>query len=140
MKCNDLVISGTLYINPSDQFRGTLCNVLDLDFHQVHAKTWPRFYSVTSLLKQNKDYAAWLKQLKAKVRQVQLSAAVKVNQELLLFYWDLGEDILKRQKAAVWGDGFLDQLSRDLATEFPDMRGFSLRNLKYIRQWVLFWS
>jgi predicted nuclease of restriction endonuclease-like (RecB) superfamily len=95
---------------------------------------------MTMLLKKNKDYSDWLKQLKAKVRQVQLSAAVKVNQELLLFYWDLGEDILKRQKSAVWGDNFLGQLSSDLAAEFPDMKGFSLRNLKYIRQWVYFWS
>jgi predicted nuclease of restriction endonuclease-like (RecB) superfamily len=70
---------------------------------------------------------------------VQLSAALKVNQELLLFYWDLGEDILKRQKTAVWGDGFLNQLSRDLSTEFPDMKGFSRRNLELIRQWRGFW-
>jgi predicted nuclease of restriction endonuclease-like (RecB) superfamily len=70
---------------------------------------------------------------------VQLSAVLKVNQELLLFYWDLGEDILKRQKTAVWGDGFLNQLSRDLSTEFPDMKGFSRRNLELIRQWRGFW-
>ncbi len=95
---------------------------------------------MAELLKTDRAYADWLKALKAKVRQVQLSAALKVNQELLLFYWDLGEDILERQKNAVWGDGFLTQLSKDLSAEFPDMTGFSLRNLKYIRQWVLFWS
>jgi predicted nuclease of restriction endonuclease-like (RecB) superfamily len=95
---------------------------------------------MTSLLKQNKDYVAWLKQLKAKVRQVQLSAAVKVNQELLLFYWDLGEDILKRQKTAVWGDNFLGQLSKDLSAEFPDIKGFSKRNLELIRHWRRFWT
>jgi predicted nuclease of restriction endonuclease-like (RecB) superfamily len=95
---------------------------------------------MTDLLKKNKDYVLWLKQLKAKVRQVQLSAALKVNQELLLFYWDLGEDILERQKTAVWGEGFLTQLSQDLSIEFPELKGFSLRNLKYIRQWVSFWS
>lgn len=95
---------------------------------------------MTDLLKTDKDYVDWLKQLKFKVRQVQLSAAVKVNQELLLFYWDLGEDILERQKNAVWGDGFLTQLSRDLSSEFPDMKGFSKRNLELIRQWRGFWT
>jgi predicted nuclease of restriction endonuclease-like (RecB) superfamily len=95
---------------------------------------------MTDLLKKNKDYSAWLKQLKTKVRQVQLSAAVKVNQELLLFYWSLGEDILERQKTAVWGEGFLSQLSRDLSTEFPDMKGFSRRNLELIRKWRSFWT
>jgi predicted nuclease of restriction endonuclease-like (RecB) superfamily len=58
----------------------------------------------------------------------------------LLFYWDLGEDILKRQKTAVWGEGFLSHLSRDLAAEFPEMKGFSKRNLELIRQWRGFWT
>jgi predicted nuclease of restriction endonuclease-like (RecB) superfamily len=95
---------------------------------------------MSELLKTDKVYADWLKALKSKVRQVQLNAAVKVNQELLQFYWELGGDILERQKKATWGDGFLTQLSKDLCAEFPDLHGFSLRNLKYIRQWVLFWS
>lgn len=92
------------------------------------------------LLKANKAYTDWLKALKAKVRQVQLSAAIKVNQELLLFYWELGSDILERQKNATWGDGFLTQLSKDLSAEFPEIKGFSKRNLEFIRQWRSFWS
>lgn len=95
---------------------------------------------MTAPLKSDNHYVAWLKELKAKVRQVQLSAALKVNQEMLFFYWDLGEDILERQKTAVWGDGFLAQLSRDLSAEFPDMKGFSKRNLELIRQWRAFWT
>lgn len=95
---------------------------------------------MTAPLKSDNHYVAWLKELKAKVRQVQLSAALKVNQEMLFFYWDLGEDILESQKTAVWGDGFLAQLSRDLSAEFPDMKGFSKRNLELIRQWRAFWT
>jgi hypothetical protein len=76
-------------------------------------------------LKSDREYVLWLGQLKAKVRQVQLSAALKVNQDLLLFYWGLGEEILERQKNAVWGEGFLARLSRDLSAEFPDLKGFS---------------
>jgi predicted nuclease of restriction endonuclease-like (RecB) superfamily len=89
---------------------------------------------------QKKTYYSWLKELKHKVRLVQIKAAVKVNSELLQFYWELGQDIVDKQKNAKWGDGFLKQLSIDLSSEFPNMKGFSLRNLKYIKQWYLFYS
>ena len=92
-----------------------------------------------SLIK-DEDYSAWLKQLKNKVRLVQIKAVVKVNSELLQFYWELGQDIVYKQKNAKWGDGFLNQLSIDLSSEFPDMKGFSKRNLELIRQWYLFYS
>jgi len=88
----------------------------------------------------NVEYKNWISDLKTKVKQAQLKAVITVNQQLLMFYWELGTDIVERQKNTAWGEGFLKQLSRDLMVEFPDMKGFSLRNLKYIRQWVLFWS
>ncbi|HJH31052.1 MAG TPA: DUF1016 domain-containing protein [Methanosarcinaceae archaeon] len=88
----------------------------------------------------DEDYSVWLKELKNKVRLVQIKAAVKVNSELLQFYWDLGADIVEKQTTAKWGDGFISRLSHDLVTEFPDMKGFSTRNLKYIKQWYLFYS
>jgi predicted nuclease of restriction endonuclease-like (RecB) superfamily len=52
----------------------------------------------------------------------------------------LGEDIVRRQVDAKWGDGFLKQLSTDLIAEFPNIKGFSLSNIKYIRQWYLFYA
>ncbi len=91
-------------------------------------------------LKKDKNYIEWLKSLKEKFRQVQIKAAVKVNTELLNFYWDLGKEIVEKQKQSKWGDKFLERLSKDLMSEFPEVKGFSLRNLKYIRQWYLFWS
>lgn len=88
----------------------------------------------------NKDYKDWLEKLKLKVRNAQLKAAVKVNSEMLLFYWSLGADIVVKQAYAKWGDGFLLQLSKDLMSEFPSIKGFSRRNLELIRQWYLFYS
>ncbi|MCP4346679.1 MAG: DUF1016 domain-containing protein [Desulfobacterales bacterium] len=92
-----------------------------------------------SLIKE-KGYSVWLKELKNRIRQVQIKAAVKVNSELLRFYWNLGQDIVDKQKNAKWGEGFLKQLSMDLSSGFPDMKGFSERNIKYIRQWFLFYN
>ena len=88
----------------------------------------------------SRSYSKWLNELKAKVRSAQLKAAVSVNTALLEFYWGLGADIVEKQKAAKWGSGFLNRLSRDLMSEFPDMKGFSKRNLEQIRKWYLFYS
>ena len=91
-------------------------------------------------LTKDKNYYEWLKELKKKVRQAQLKAAVSVNIALLEFYWELGADIVEKQKVASWGSGFLKQLSEDLMAEFPDMKGFSEANLHYIRRWFLFYN
>ena len=92
------------------------------------------------LKKQDREYLEWVKELKEKVRLAQIKAAVKVNSTLLRFYWELGSEIVEKQKNSNWGDGFIKQLSKDLTSEFPEMKGFSYSNIKYIRQWYLFWS
>lgn len=85
------------------------------------------------------EYRQWLGELKTRFRQVQLKAAVTVNTGMLQFYWELGADMVEKQKAYAWGQGFVGQLSADLMREFPDVKGFSVRNLKYARQWYEFW-
>lgn len=86
------------------------------------------------------DYRSWLADIKSRLRQAQLKAAVSVNTALLEFYWQLGSEIVEKQRSAAWGSGFLARLSRDLMAEFPDMKGFSETNLHYIRRWYLFYS
>ena len=88
----------------------------------------------------NSDFKSWVSQLKQDIRSAQIRAAIKVNTELLRLYWRMGADICEKQKSASWGDGWLKELSRELMTEFPDMKGFSHRNLQYIRQWYLFYT
>ena len=85
------------------------------------------------------DYHEWLGTLKSRFRQVQLKAVVAVNVELLSFYWELGAAIVTQQATQAWGSGFLETLSQDLMREFPDMKGFSKRNLEQIRRWYRFW-
>lgn len=91
-------------------------------------------------LSTSNDYKVFLQDIKQRIHTAQIKAALAVNQELLHLYWDLAEQIVAKQQAASWGDGFLQQMSRDLQAEFPGMRGFSKRNLELMRQWYRFWS
>lgn len=88
----------------------------------------------------NVDYKDWLSELKGRIKHSQIKAAVKVNEELLRLYWSLGEDIVNKQLESSWGSGFFNQLSADLMREFPDMKGFSSRNLRYCKMFYLFYS
>ena len=85
-------------------------------------------------------YADWLADLKARIHGAQQRAALAVNCELVLLYWQIGRDILTRQTKQGWGAKVIDRLAHDLRTAFPDMRGFSPRNLKYMRAFAEAWS
>lgn len=71
---------------------------------------------------ENTPYHEWLKELKARLRRTQIRVALVVNSEMLQFYWDLGADIVEKQKQATWGEGFLARLSKDLMAEFPEIK------------------
>ena len=86
------------------------------------------------------EYKEWLKEIKQKFQNSQIKASIQVNSTLLEFYWNLGNEIVEKQKNSTWGSGFLQQLSSDLIAEFPDVKGFSYTNIKNIRQWFLFWQ
>ncbi len=84
-------------------------------------------------------YASLLNDLKERIRAAQVRAAVAVNRELVLLYWCIGRDILVRQKERGWGSKVIDRLAADLQREFPEMTGFSPRNLKYMRAFAEAW-
>lgn len=88
----------------------------------------------------NDEYKAWIEDIKKRIRQSQIKAAVKVNYELLELYWGIGRDIVAKKKHAKWGDAFLATMSKDLQKSFPDMSGFSVQNLKSIRYWYKFYN
>lgn len=85
------------------------------------------------------SYAALLKSIKERIQTAQVRAAVAVNQELVLLYWSIGKEILARQKAEGWGAKIIDQLAEDLGRSFPEMKGLSPRNLKYMRALAEAW-
>jgi predicted nuclease of restriction endonuclease-like (RecB) superfamily len=88
----------------------------------------------------DKAYCSLIENIKERIQTAQIKAAVSVNQELLRLYWDMAKNIVEAQKQSAWGDGFLQQMSVDLQKAFPDIQGFSYRNLRYMKQWYLFWS
>jgi predicted nuclease of restriction endonuclease-like (RecB) superfamily len=85
------------------------------------------------------DYADWLAELKTRIHTAQQRAALAVNRELVLLYWQIGHNILQRQTEQGWGAKVVDRLSHDLRTAFPEMKGFSPRNLKYMRAFADAW-
>ena len=87
----------------------------------------------------DKEYHQWLIEIKQRFQQSQIKTAIKVNTALLEFYWSLGSDIVKMQTEKAWGSGFINQLSLDLKEAFPKVTGFSVANIKNIRQWYLFY-
>ena len=86
------------------------------------------------ILKQDADYVAWVRSLSERYQASQIKAAVSVNREMLMFYWSLGRDIVALHAKSRWGSGFFKDLSHDLRSEIPNAKGFSSRNLRYMKR------
>ena len=98
----------------------------------------PQFINRTSMLADS-GYVQWLSELKQRYRQSQAKAAMHVNHGMLEFYWSLGKDIVALKAESKWGSDFYNQLSIDLKQTFPQQKGFSVTNLKYVKRWYLFY-
>lgn len=92
-----------------------------------------------SLASPSEDYVKWLSELKDRIHNAQQRAALAVNRELVLLYWQIGHDILQRQAAQGWGTKVIARLAHDLKKAFPDMKGFSRANLMYMRAFADAW-
>ncbi len=84
-------------------------------------------------------YPELLAQLKARITTARTRAALAVNRELVVLYWEIGRHILQRERQAGWGAKVIEQLAADLRREFPDMTGLSRSNLHYMRQFAAAW-
>jgi predicted nuclease of restriction endonuclease-like (RecB) superfamily len=92
-----------------------------------------------SLTNPPEGYAPWLAELKTRIHRAQQRATLAVNRELILLYWQIGRDIQVRQSNQGWGAKVIERLSEDLRTAFPEMKGFSRSNLKYMRVFAEAW-
>ena len=98
-----------------------------------------RFPTAPSRLKLPRGYAKVLADLKERVGRERLRIVMAANSAMVLLYWDIGSTILERQSEEGWGAKIIDRLSADLRTAFPDMKGLSPRNLKYMRAFAAAW-
>lgn len=85
----------------------------------------------------SKNYMDVLQNLKERIRLARVRAVVAVNNELLSVFWEIGDTIRKQEAAEGWGTKTVERLANDLKTEFPDMKGLSPRNLRYMREFVV---
>lgn len=84
-------------------------------------------------LRLDKNYKDFLNDVKERLQSARIRAGLAVNSEMVKFYWQLGGDIIERQKKYRWGDNFLELFSHDMRQEFPGMQGLSVTNLKRMR-------
>ncbi len=91
-------------------------------------------------IKKTTDYFHWINDLKSKIHAAQTKVALTINSQLLELYWEIGKDISERQENTDWGSKFIEQTAIELRNEFPEIKGFSRRNLYAIRQWYKFYS
>ena len=89
---------------------------------------------------QDKEYLEWIKDLGTRFRRSQIKAAVKVNEEMLRFYWELGHDIVERDAENHYGSRFFSILSHDLKEATSTTSGLSERNIRYAKDFYLLYS
>lgn len=85
-------------------------------------------------------YIQWLKDIKSRFHRSQIKAAIKVNSTMLEFYWSIGRDLVALRAEERWGSGIVKQFALDMRTAFPYATGFSYSNIKYMKQWYLFYN
>ncbi|MGM9797003.1 MAG: YhcG family protein [Parabacteroides sp.] len=88
----------------------------------------------------DKDYAQWVEQLSVRYHQSQIKAAIKVNREMLKYYWELGRDIEELHVEERWGEGVIKNLSIDLQSRNPDSKGLSRTNIYYAKKFYLLYA
>lgn len=86
------------------------------------------------------DFGNWIGELKSRIYEARRKIAFAINSQLLELYWEIGKSIAEKQEKANWGSNFIEQVAIELKHEFPDIKGFSRRNLYAISQWYKFYS
>jgi predicted nuclease of restriction endonuclease-like (RecB) superfamily len=85
------------------------------------------------------NFGIWISDLKLRIHEARRKVAFSINSQLLELYWEIGREICEKQEKAAWGSNLIEQVADELKMEFPDVKGFSRRNLFAIRQWYRFY-
>lgn len=85
----------------------------------------------------DQSYVELINEIKQKVKTTQIKAALSANSQMIMLYWEIGKKIMIEQGKRNWGDKVIEKISHDLSSSFPEMKGFSKRNLLYMRKFAL---
>lgn len=97
------------------------------------------YFAASKNFHSDKDYIEWLQEIKSRYQKVRTKVALQANYGALEFNWLLGRDIVQKKAETRWGAGVVNQLSLDLRAAYPDVKGFSARNLYYMKEWYEFY-
>ncbi len=97
------------------------------------------FPVVPNLSEMSDGYLEFINDIKEKIKKQRVSIVLNANSSLICLYWSIGKAILEKQEKEGWGAKVIDRLAQDLKDAFPDMSGFSLRNIKYMRKFAECW-
>lgn len=86
------------------------------------------------------EYENFIEKIKENIRNQQVHILLQANKDMICMYWHMGKAILKKQEEEDWGAKVIDRISQDLKNTFPDMKGFSPRNIKYMKKFALVWE
>jgi hypothetical protein len=95
---------------------------------------------MSKLIKIDEEYKQWISELSERFRVSQLRASVKVNAEMLRFYWSLGRDIVEFKAESKWGNGVIKSISQDLQNQLPGIKGFSETNIDYMKRFYILYN
>nr|WP_308624289.1 PDDEXK nuclease domain-containing protein [uncultured Eisenbergiella sp.] len=95
---------------------------------------------MNQLIKMDEEYRKWIEDIGKRYKQGQIKASVSVNQEMLIFYWSIGKDIVEKSAESKWGSGFFDNLSKDMKIILPGIQGLSSSNLRYMKKFYELYS
>ena len=92
-----------------------------------------------NLSEMSDSYMQFIEKIKEQIRMQRISVVMKANSSMICLYWTIGKAILEKQEEEGWGAKVIDRMAKDLKEAFPDMSGFSPRNIKYMRKFALCW-
>lgn len=94
------------------------------------------FSAAPKLSEISDDYLDFIEEIKEKIHKQRVSIVLNANSSMICLYWNLGKAILQKQTEEGWGSKVIDRMAKDLKDAFPDMSGFSPRNIKYMRKFA----
>lgn len=95
---------------------------------------------MSDIVKMDDNYKNWITDVSMRFKNSQIKAAMKVNEEMLRFYWTLGKEMVAIKETVSWGSHFYQQVSKDLIGALPEVKSFSPRNLLYMSQFYKMYS